>query len=62
MVGFTAITCDNRTDGETASIPYTVNSDGTNAIADPHGNLPAACELPWPRPSRLSLISPCSCM
>jgi len=35
MVGFTAITCDNLTDGETGSIPYTVNSDGTNAITDP---------------------------
>ncbi|HKE06669.1 MAG TPA: hypothetical protein VKB48_02510 [Candidatus Acidoferrum sp.] len=46
MVGFTAITCDNLTDGETRSIPYTVTSDGTNAITDPHGNLLAACELP----------------
>jgi len=40
------ITYDNVTNGENGVVPYTVNSDGTYAITDPHGNLLAAYELP----------------
>lgn len=40
------ITYDNLTNGETGSVPYTVNSDGTYTITDPQGNLLAAYELP----------------
>jgi hypothetical protein len=40
------ITYDNLTNGETGSVPYSVNSDGTYTITDPHGNLLTAYELP----------------
>jgi len=40
------ITYDNVTNGETGSVPYTVNADGTYSITDPHGNLLSAYELP----------------
>jgi len=40
------ITYDNLTNGETGSVPYTVNSDGTYSITDPQGNLLSAYELP----------------
>jgi hypothetical protein len=37
----------NYTNGETgAAVPYTVNADGTYAIADPNGNLLTAYEVP----------------
>jgi len=55
MVGFTAITCDNLTDGETGSIPYTVNSDGTTplpilrAIFSPPASSPASAFPSFPR-------------
>jgi hypothetical protein len=40
------ITYDNRTNGETGTVPYTVNADGSYSIADPQGNLLAAYEVP----------------
>ncbi len=40
------ITYDNLTNGETGTVPYTVNSDGTYAISDPNGNLLAGYEVP----------------
>src|SRR5271170_2900143 len=36
----------NHTNGDTGTVPYTVNSDGSYAIADPNGNLIAAYEVP----------------
>ena len=40
------ITYKNYTNGETGTVPYTVNSDGTYAITDPQGNLLSAYEVP----------------
>jgi hypothetical protein len=40
------ITYKNYTNGETGTVPYTVNTDGTYAIADPNGNLLAGYEVP----------------
>ncbi len=40
------ITYKDYTNGETGTVPYTINSDGTYAIADPHGNLLSAYEVP----------------
>jgi hypothetical protein len=40
------ITYKNFTNGETGTVPYAVNSDGTYAITDPNGNLLAAYEVP----------------
>jgi type 1 glutamine amidotransferase len=40
------ITYDNLTNGETGTVPYTVNADGTYTITDPQGNLLAGYELP----------------
>ncbi len=40
------ITYKNYTNGETGTVPYTVNSDGTYTITDPQGNLLSAYEVP----------------
>src|SRR5579871_1497497 len=40
------ITYKNYTNGETGTVPYTVNADGTYTITDPNGNLVAAYEVP----------------
>lgn len=40
------ITYDNRTNGETGTVPYAVNSDGSYTITDPQGNLLSAYEIP----------------
>jgi hypothetical protein len=40
------ITYKNFTNGETGTVPYTVNSDGTYTITDPNGNLLSAYEVP----------------
>ncbi len=40
------ITYKNYTNGETGTVPYTVNTDGTYAITDPNGNLLAGYEVP----------------
>jgi len=40
------ITYKNYTNGETGTVPYTVNADGTYAINDPNGNLLAGYEVP----------------
>jgi len=40
------ITYKNYTNGDTGTVPYTVNADGTYAIADPTGNLLSAYEVP----------------
>src|SRR5579863_6577822 len=40
------ITYKNYTNGETGTVPYMVNSDGTYTIGDPQGNLLAAYEVP----------------
>ena len=40
------ITYKNYTNGETGTVPYTVNSNGTYAISDPNGNLLAGYEVP----------------
>lgn len=40
------ITYKNYTNGETGTVPYTVNADGTYTISDPNGNLLAAYEVP----------------
>ncbi len=40
------ITYKNYTNRETGTAPYTVNSDGSYTIADPHGNLLAGYEVP----------------
>lgn len=40
------ITYKNYTNGEAGTAPYTINSDGTYAIADPNGNLLAGYEVP----------------
>jgi hypothetical protein len=41
-----SITYKNFTNGETGTVPYAVNADGTYAITDPNGNLLAAYEVP----------------
>jgi hypothetical protein len=41
-----AITYKNYSNGETGTVPYTVNGDGTYTITDPRGNLLAAYEVP----------------
>lgn len=40
------ITYKNYTNGETGTVPYTVNSDGMYTISDPDGNLLAGYEVP----------------
>jgi len=40
------ITYKNYTNGETGTVPYTVNADGTYTITDPNGNLLSAYEVP----------------
>ena len=40
------ITYDNRTNGETGTVPYSVNADGSYTITDPQGNLLSAYEVP----------------
>jgi len=40
------ITYKNYTNGETGTVPYTVNADGSYAITDPNGNLLSAYEVP----------------
>jgi len=40
------ITYRNYTNGETGTVPYTVNSDGGYTITDPSGNLLSAYEVP----------------
>ena len=40
------ITYDNHTNGETGTVPYTVNADGSYTITDPHSNLLSAYEVP----------------
>jgi hypothetical protein len=40
------ITYKNYTNGETGTVPYIVNSDGTYTIGDPQGNLLSAYEVP----------------
>jgi len=40
------ITYDNLTNGQTGTVPYSVESDGSYTIADPHGNLLSAYEVP----------------
>ena len=40
------ITYKNYTNGETGTVPYTVNSDGSYTITDPQGNLLSAYEVP----------------
>lgn len=40
------ITYENRTNGQSGTVPYSVNADGTYAISDPNGNLLAGYELP----------------
>lgn len=40
------ITYDNLTNGESGTVPYTVNSDGSYTITDPNGNLLSAYEVP----------------
>lgn len=40
------VTYKNYSNGETGTVPYTVNSDGSYTIVDPQGNLLAAYEVP----------------
>lgn len=40
------ITYKNYTNGETGTVPYTVNTDGTYTISDPNGNLLSGYEVP----------------
>ena len=40
------IAYDNHTNGETGTVPYTVNADGSYAITDPQGNLLSGYEIP----------------
>src|SRR5207302_9650585 len=39
------LTYTNHSNGDTGTIPYTVNSDGTYTLSDPQGNLIAAYEV-----------------
>jgi hypothetical protein len=47
-INSTALTISykNYTNGDTGTVPYTVNANGTYAITDPNGNLVAAYEVP----------------
>lgn len=47
-INSTASTIDytNHTNGDTGTVPYTVNSDGTYSVTDPQGNLLEAFEVP----------------
>lgn len=40
------ITYTNYTNGQTGTVPYRINADGTYTILDPNGNLLAAYEVP----------------
>jgi len=40
------ISYTNKTNGQTETVSYTVNSDGTYTISDPSGNLVTAYEIP----------------
>jgi hypothetical protein len=40
------ITYKNYTNGQTGTVPYAVNADGTYTITDPNGNLLSAYEVP----------------
>ena len=40
------ITYKNYTSGETGTVPYSVNADGSYTITDPNGNLLSAYEVP----------------
>src|SRR5579863_4326369 len=40
------ITYKNYTNGESGTVPYAVNTDGTYTISDPNGNLLSAYEVP----------------
>jgi len=40
------ITYKNYTNGESGTVPYTVNANGTYTISDPNGNLLSAYEVP----------------
>lgn len=40
------IAYNNHTNGETGTVPYTVNTDGSYTITDPQGNLRSAYEVP----------------
>jgi len=40
------ISYTNHSNGDTGSVPYSVNSDGTYTLSDPTGNLLAAYEVP----------------
>ncbi len=40
------IAYDNHTNGQSGTVPYSVNADGTYAINDPNGNLLAGYEVP----------------
>jgi len=40
------ITYKNYSNGETGTVPYTINADGTYTLTDPNGNLLAAYEVP----------------
>lgn len=40
------ITYNNRTNGESGTVPYTVDADGSYSITDPQGNLLSAYEVP----------------
>jgi hypothetical protein len=44
--GAQTITYKNYTNGETGTVPYSVNADGTYTINDPSGNLLTGYELP----------------
>jgi hypothetical protein len=44
--GAQTITYKNYTNGETGTVPYSVNSDGSYTITDPQGNLLSAYEVP----------------
>lgn len=47
-INSTASTIDytNHTNGDTGTVPYTVNSDGTYTVTDPQGNFLEAFEVP----------------
>jgi hypothetical protein len=41
-----SIAYTNRSNGDTGTVPYTANADGTYTLTDPNGNLVAAYEVP----------------
>jgi hypothetical protein len=47
-INSTASTIDytNHTNGDSGTVPYTVNNDGTYTVTDPQGNLLEAFEVP----------------